>query len=92
MAEAPKAAPKHKDTTALADELQKRHERFTLFLFLEGAVGIVAGMFLISEFLSRGKADQTTVLVTSILAGLFVLGFAVTWFLRRRSDRAAQPA
>lgn len=84
-----KAEPKHKEPQSISLEAQQRHERLTLVLFLEGAVAIVAGMVVLSQFLSNGKADRDVLYVAGGLGGVFVLGFAVTYFLRRRADRAA---
>ena len=70
----------------LDDPKLARHERLTLFLYLEGAFVIIAGMVLLSEFLSTGKADRTTLYITGGLTGLFAVGFLTTYLLRRRGD------
>lgn len=69
----------------LDDPAVQRQERLTLFLMLEGALAIVAGMVLLSEFLSTGKADRVTLIIMSALTGLFVIGFVITYVMRRRA-------
>ena len=86
MAEPAKAVPKHKET--VVSDAQRKHERLTLFLFLEGAVAIVAGMVLISEFLSQGSADRTVLYIAGALLGVLALGILGTWLLRRSGDKA----
>lgn len=81
-----KDKPKKSKGPVFDDPALVRHERLTLFLFLEGAIAIVAGMVLLSEFLSSGKADQTTLYIAGALFGLLVVGIGVTYVLRKRSD------
>jgi hypothetical protein len=69
----------------LDDPAVIRGERLTLFLMLEGAVVIVAGMVLLSEFLSTGKANQVTLYITGTLTGLFAIGFVITYIMRRKA-------
>lgn len=86
MSDTRNKAPKTPKTgAALDDPKQVRQERLTLFLFLEGAVAIVAGMVLLSEFLSQGKADRTTLIIAGSLFGLLAVGIVVTILLRRRN-------
>ena len=87
MAEPAKTTPKHKET--VVSDAQRKHERLTLFLVLEGAVAIIAGMVLISEFLSQGSANGTVLYVAGILLGILALGILSTWILRRKGDKAA---
>jgi small neutral amino acid transporter SnatA (MarC family) len=87
MAEPAKAVPKHKETI-VSDSLRK-HERLTLVLYLLGAVALVAGMVLISQFLSQGKANNTVVILNAVLFGLFAVAFAVIYLVRRVSDKKA---
>ena len=87
MSDTRNKAPKTPKTgAALDDPKLVRHERLTLFLFLEGAVANVAGMFLLSEFLSQGKADQKTLIIAGTLFGLLAVGIVATYLMRRRSD------
>lgn len=87
MAESARKADKPKKSSGpvLDDPNQVRQERLTLFLFLEGAIAIVAGMVLLSEFLSQGEADRVTLLIAGILFGLLIIGIGTTWMLRRRA-------
>ncbi|HLF16654.1 MAG TPA: hypothetical protein VI796_04395 [Candidatus Thermoplasmatota archaeon] len=88
MAKSARAAePKHKDHPELDEARRARHERLTLIIMLEGAVAIIAGMFLISQFLSSGEPKPQTLLIAEILFGVLVVGTAATMLLRRRFDR-----
>ena len=91
MAESARTEPKHKGTKEVSEEALRKHERLTLVLLLEGAVAIVAGMVLISQFLSEGKADRQVLLVNGVLFGLLVIGFAIVYLIRRAGDKKAAP-
>jgi uncharacterized membrane protein len=86
MAEAKGPTPKHKETVVVSDA-QRKHERLTLFLFLEGFAAIIAGMVLISEFLSQGKANDTVLYIVGGLVGIFAIGFLATLLIRKASDK-----
>ncbi len=81
MADKRKSAPK-KDPV-LADEAQERRERLTLALYLEGGVAIIAGMVLISEFLSEGKASKPVWMTAAGLLGFLGVAILSTALLRR---------
>lgn len=81
MATKRKSAPK-KDSV-LADEAQQRRDRLTLALYLEGGVAIVAGMVLISEFLSAGKASKPVWMTAAVLLGILAVAFLSTFVMRR---------
>lgn len=69
-----------------ADEaLRNRLERMTLLLYLEGAVAIVVGMIVLSEFLSEGKPSQNVLIAAGILFGILAIGVGFTWFARRKA-------
>lgn len=90
MAETTRAEPRHKESKEeISEEARRKHERLTLFLLLEGAVALVAGMVLVSQFLSEGKADRDVILINGILFGLLVVGFGVIYLMRRIGDRKA---
>lgn len=81
MATKRKSAPK-KDSV-LTDEAQERRDRLTLALYLEGGVAIVAGMVLISEFLSAGKASKPVWVTAAVLLGILAAAFLSTFVMRR---------
>lgn len=81
MADKRKSAPK-KDTV-LADESQQRRERLTLALYLEGGVAIIAGMVLLSEFLSEGKASKPVWVTAAVLLGILAFAILSTVLMRR---------
>lgn len=85
--DAKKGKGKAKDAP-LDDPQLQRHERLTLVLFLEGAVAIIAGMVLLSEFLSQGSPSKPVWITAAILLGLLAVGILVTWLLRRKGDQA----
>lgn len=73
--------------TALEDPAQVRHDRLTLMLYLLGGVAIIAGMIVLSEFLSAGKADRIVLIIAGSLFGLLAIGILVTYLMRRASDK-----
>ncbi len=44
--------PSHKTQAELDEEAQKRRDMITIIMFVVGAIVIIAGMFLLSKFLS----------------------------------------
>lgn len=80
---APKPAP-------LDDEAVARHDRLTLVLYLLAGVAIIAGMVVLSEFLSQGKPSQIALIIAGSLFGLCALGFLGTFLMRRIGDRKAK--
>lgn len=73
----------------LEDEKLRRHERFTLGLYILGGFAIIAGMVVLSEFLSQGEPSRVALIVGGSLGGAFALAFGVVYLLRRASDRKA---
>lgn len=78
-----------KKDAVLADEAQQRRERLTLALYLEGAVAIIAGMVLISEFLSQGEASKPVWITAAVLLGLLAVAILSTVLMRRVKKSAA---
>lgn len=76
-----------KKTPVLEDEKLKRHERLTLILYLEGGVGLIAGMIVLSEFLSQGSPSKPVWITALALGGLFAIGFMATYLMRRFGDK-----
>lgn len=68
----------------LEDPALVRRERLTLVIYLLGAVAIIAGMIVLSEFLSAGKANTTVLIIAGSLFGAVALGILVTYLLRRQ--------
>ena len=71
----------------LVDPVQARYDRLTLVLYLLGALAIIAGMVVLSEFLSAGKADRIVLIIAGSLFGLLAIGILVTYLMRRASDK-----
>lgn len=88
MAEKRKNVSKKPKEPVLEDEKLRRHERFTLFLYLLGGPAIIAGMVVLSEFLSQGEPSRVALYIAGGLFGAFAIAFAVVYLLRRRSDNA----
>lgn len=80
--------PKAK-SDVLEDPALVRHERLTLVLYLLGGLAIVAGMVVLSEFLSQGKPSRLALIIAGSLAGIFAVGFLTVFLLRRKGDKAA---
>lgn len=59
-------------------------DRLALLLYIEGGAAIIAGMVVLSQFLSAGSPDKTVLLVAGILFGILVLGIVGTIIARRR--------
>ena len=74
---------KGKDKGALDDPVTTRRERLTLVIYLLGGVAIIAGMIVLSEFLSQGKPDQTVLIIAGSLFGVVALGILATYLMRR---------
>lgn len=88
MAASARNVSKKAKTPVLEDEKLRRHERFTLVLYLLGGPAIIAGMVVLSEFLSQGEPSRIALIIAGALFGVFAVAFAVVFFLRRRSDKA----
>lgn len=87
MADARKSGSKKgkgKDAT-LEDEHDARWMRLTLILYLLGGAAIISGMVVLSEFLSKGKAENTVLIVAGSLFGVLAIGIVIVVLLRRQS-------
>lgn len=84
-----KSNPKKAKGPVLDDEAQTRRERLTLVLYLEGAVAIIAGMVLLSEFLSQGKASKPVWMTAAALVGVLALAMLSTFLMRKMGSRKA---
>lgn len=89
MAQSARKSPKKAKGSVLEDEKLLRHERLTLILYLEVGLALIAGMVVLSEFLSQGKASRPVWITAAVLGGIAALGFLTTFLLRRRGDRKA---
>jgi uncharacterized membrane protein HdeD (DUF308 family) len=69
-----------------AEAKRNRIEKMTLLLYLEGAVAIIVGMVVLSEFLSSGKASAAVWITGAILGGILAVGVVATWVVRRRAS------
>lgn len=85
-AESRKSKPSEKD--GATDPRLARIERLALLLYLEGAVAIVVGMVVLSQFLSEGSPDRTILAVAGVLFGLMLVGMLATWMARRKAVNA----
>lgn len=93
MAESRRKADKRKSTPEMDKEAEARLtrlERLQLLLYLEGGVAIVAGMIVLSQFLSAGKVDQIVWIPAAILGGILAIGIAFTWVARRKARTAVE--
>lgn len=93
MAESRRKADKRKSTPerdAEAEARLQRLERLQLLLYLEGGVAIVAGMIVLSQFLSAGKVDQVVWIPAAILGAILAVGIAFTWVARRKARTAVE--
>ena len=93
MAESRRKADKRKSTPEIDAEAEarlKRLERLQLLLYVEGGVAIVAGMFVLSEFLSQGEVGQPTWIIAAVLGGILAIGIAFTWVARRKARTAVE--
>ena len=92
MAESRRKADAKKATKAEPSEeqdaLRTRFERITLLLYLEGAVAIVVGMIVLSEFLSQGSPSRNVLIAAGVLFGILVVGIVATVLARRRVSDA----
>ena len=76
------------EPTEAEQALRTRLERMTLLLYLEGAVAIVVGMVVLSEFLSEGKPSTNVLIAAGVLFGILAVGIGFTWFARRKAGGA----
>jgi uncharacterized membrane protein HdeD (DUF308 family) len=93
MAESRRKADKRKATPELDAEAEARLtrlERLQLLLYLEGGIAIIAGMVVLSQFLSQGKVEQVVWLPAAILGGILAVGIAFTWVARRKARTAVE--
>lgn len=81
----PDSKKSSKAAEAQEEALRNRLERMTLLLYLEGAVAIVVGMIVLSEFLSSGKPSQNVLIAAGILFGILAVGVVFTWIARRKA-------
>lgn len=79
---------KKKKVPVLEDDAVVRRERLTLFLYLEVGLALIAGMVVLSEFLSQGKASKPVWVTGAILGGIAALGFLTTFLMRKFGDKA----
>jgi hypothetical protein len=68
------------------EDKQSLLDRLALVMYLEGGAAIIAGMVVLSQFLSAGSPNKTVLLVAGILFGVLVIGVAGTWAARRRAN------
>ena len=93
MAESRRKADARKSAPEIDEEAKARLtrlERLQLLLYLEGGIAIVAGMIVLSQFLSTGKVEQVVWLPAAILGGVLAVGIAFTWVARRRARVAVE--
>lgn len=92
MAESRRKAESRKPAVVKDDEVEdarhKRLDRLALLLYLEGGVAIIAGMVVLSQFLSEGEPDQMVLIVAGALFGLLAVGIVFTVLARRRIQKA----
>jgi hypothetical protein len=69
------------------EEKQSLLDRLALILYLEGGAAIIAGMVVLSQFLSAGSPDKTVLLIAGILFGILVVGVVFTLLARRRANK-----
>jgi hypothetical protein len=70
------------------DAKNTRLDRLALLLYLEGGVAIIAGMVVLSKFLSEGKVQQDVWLPAVILGAVLAVGIVFTIIARRRTARS----
>ena len=93
MAESRRKPDKRKATPVIDEEAEARLtklERLQLLLYIEGGVAIIAGMVVLSQFLSSGKVEQKVWLPAAILGGILAIGIAFTWVARRKARTAVE--
>ena len=93
MAQSRRKADARKSTPELdeaAEARLTRLERLQLLLYLEGGVAIIAGMVVLSQFLSAGKVERIVWLPAAILGGVLAIGIAFTWVARRKARTAVE--
>jgi dihydrofolate reductase len=88
MAESRRKAESRKPAVEKDDEMEdakhRRLDRLALLIYLEGGVAIIAGMVVLSQFLSEGKPDKVVLTVAGVLFGLLAIGIVFTALARRR--------
>lgn len=84
-ADSRKTKPLDEDAKAAVEARQTRLDRLALMLYLEGGIAIVAGMIVLSQFLSTGSADEKVWIPAAILFGILAVGVAFTWMARRKT-------
>ena len=65
----------------------KRLDRLALLLYLEGGIAIIAGMVVLSKFLSQGEVETEVWLPAAILGGILAIGIVFTVLARRRLSK-----
>ena len=93
MAESRRKADSRKSKPVVADAetddaKTSRLDRLALLLYLEGGAAIIAGMVVLSQFLSQGKPDQTVLIVAGALAAVLAVGITFTVLARRRVQKS----
>lgn len=87
MAESRRKAESRKPAVVEGEEddtKNTRLDRLALLLYLEGGVAIIAGMVVLSKFLSTGKVEQGVWLPAVILGAVLAVGIVFTIIARRR--------
>jgi hypothetical protein len=84
-ADSRKTKPADEAAKAAVEARQTRLDRLALMLYLEGGVAIVAGMIVLSEFLSGGSVESKVWIPAAILFGILAIGVAFTWVARRKT-------
>ena len=75
-----------KDKEAI-EARNKRIDRLALLLYLEGGAAIIAGMVVLSKFLSAGEVEQAVWLPAAILGAILAVGIVFTVIARRRLQK-----
>ena len=76
--------PAKAETSDAEKALQTRFDRITLLLYFEGAVAIVVGMVVLSQFLAQGSPSKPILIAAGVLYGILAVGIAATILARRR--------
>lgn len=71
----------------LDDEHVTRREKLTLVIYLLGGVAIIAGMVVLSQFLSAGEVDKPVWITGAALGGAALVGVLITYLMRRAEDK-----
>lgn len=67
-----------------------RLERLQMLLYVEGGIAIVAGMIVLSMFLSQASVPPEVWIPAAILGGLLAVGIVFTVLARRKARTAVQ--